>query len=390
MLENKMKGAIYGGLFKVANIPLPMTAPSCPTGNCTWDRYTSLGVCHTCHNISSALQLNGSRYDNADRSVAWVAPNGFHFSARRTIMKTSTVHSSLKYPDFPNPILVLSSAFYPSGSFESAGPPAAHECVLFFCVRVYNSSSLNGVFSEQTIETWPDPRIQIWATDYLYGSPVFPVNPTEWPSNYRNWSENSTNTIRRPGDSITYRVDTRTLSYLRDSLGWLMSAEHQAINDVPQKDFTEAGRAIYRAMTESQSGLPDMMEKFASSMTNTIRNSKGAYDGGMSPQAIGRATKLETQVHIRWMWLLACFSVVLIGLFFLLLTVIVTSKARLSAWKTSALAVMAIKLDEGLRSNLTATGETLHDFERCAREALVQLSEAGDTDSPEDPSGDNA
>lgn len=385
MIENKMRGAIYGGLFGVTKTPTPMYSPLCSTGNCTWDPYTSLGVCHRCQNISSAFQLNGSRDDKPNDFVAWLAPNGFQLNAEH-LMKTSTVLPSLNYSALKNPIAVLFSAFFPPGSYGLDDLPTAHECVLFFCVRAYNAKSSGGVFSEEIIGTWPDPK-NGRKEGYLEGPPLRSVNPTEWPNNSDSWSTDSVHTIRRPGDPTTYRIDTRTLSYLRDTLGWLLRVEHKVQNSWLPNDFSEAGQAIYSAMTENQSGsgLPDMIEKVAISMTNTIRNKEGFSGSEMSQQAIGSASRLETHIQIRWLWLLAAFGIVLLGCSFLYCTIRLTYKAHLSAWKSSSLAVMAIGLDEKLRSNLMVQGEALCDYERCARGALAWLSEPEDTEKPKLP-----
>ncbi|KAK7426512.1 hypothetical protein QQZ08_006970 [Neonectria magnoliae] len=87
-----MQSAILTGLsrapWEVAQEPLVQ----CPTGNCTWDQFNTLGVCHKCNNITSDLKraegfgevivaLGGYRLPGSGiPSTAYTLPNG-HFIA---------------------------------------------------------------------------------------------------------------------------------------------------------------------------------------------------------------------------------------------------------------------------------------------------------------------
>jgi hypothetical protein len=52
-----MKSAIYSGLTS-SNISLPDPLFSCPTGNCTWEPFSTLGVSSRCVNLTSQVTLN--------------------------------------------------------------------------------------------------------------------------------------------------------------------------------------------------------------------------------------------------------------------------------------------------------------------------------------------
>lgn len=86
-----MQSAIFTGLsrslWEVEREPLVQ----CPTGNCTWDQFNTLGVCHKCNNITSDLKrmdgfgdvlvaLTGSHFTATIPSTAFYLPNG-HFIA---------------------------------------------------------------------------------------------------------------------------------------------------------------------------------------------------------------------------------------------------------------------------------------------------------------------
>lgn len=387
MLENRMRGAIYGGLFGVTKIPSPITTPRCSTGNCTWSQYTSLAVCHSCRGISADLQLNGSHQDGTKESFAWVAPNDFRLEAGY-VMKTSTVLPSMKHSTVKNPILILHSAFYATGTYQSDEPPTAHECIMFFCVKSYHGRSLNGVFTEEAIDTWPSPGQDEHVSVKTPQLP--PVTPTQWPSNSGQYPEDSWHMIQRSGDSVSYKVDVATLSYLRDTIGWLMSTEIQADNGLPQKNISETGRAIYKAMTGFSTSLPDMIERIAISMTNTVRNKEGLYKTSMDDQAIGEATKLETYVQVRWFWIYVAIGFDLLSLCFSLLTVRLSSRACVPVWKSSILALLTITWSHKSRSDQIIQNTSLYDCERWANGITVRLTDSTNKDLSRNPNDQGA
>ncbi|KAL9623927.1 MAG: hypothetical protein Q9160_001919 [Pyrenula sp. 1 TL-2023] len=333
----------------------------------------------SCHGISTDLQLNGSREDGTKESLAWVAPNDFRLDAGY-VMKTSTTLTPMKYSAVKNPILTLHSAFYATGTYQSDEPPIAHECVMFFCVKVYNGSSMNGVFAEKVIDTWPSPSPSRDEHVNMKAPQLPPVTPAQWPNNSNQYPEDSWHTIQRSDDSITYKVDIATLSYLRDTIGWLLSAEIKADNGLPQKDSSETGRAIYKAMTGFATNLPDMVEKIAISMTNTVRNKEGLYKTSMDDQAIGEATKLETYVQVRWFWILVAITLEFLSLSFFLLIVRASSRAGLPPWKSSILAMLAIFLAHKIRSTQITKNTSLYDCEQWATGTTVRLFDSKDTE----------
>ncbi|KAH7118549.1 hypothetical protein B0J13DRAFT_680907 [Dactylonectria estremocensis] len=70
-----MESAIFIGLSRSPWEVAQESLVQCPTGNCTWDQFNTLGVCHKCNNITSDLR----RVD--DFGDALIALQGYTFSS---------------------------------------------------------------------------------------------------------------------------------------------------------------------------------------------------------------------------------------------------------------------------------------------------------------------
>ena len=91
-LPVSMQSAILNGLSRSPSDIEKEALVQCPTGNCTWDPFNTVGVCHKCNDITGDLRrekgfgkvliaLGGTQLDGSNiPSTAFVLPNG-HFIA---------------------------------------------------------------------------------------------------------------------------------------------------------------------------------------------------------------------------------------------------------------------------------------------------------------------
>jgi hypothetical protein len=91
-LPVSMQSAILNGLSRSPSEIEKEALVQCPTGNCTWDPFDTVGVCHKCNDITDDLRreegfgkiliaLGGTQFDGKTiPSTAYVLPNG-HFIA---------------------------------------------------------------------------------------------------------------------------------------------------------------------------------------------------------------------------------------------------------------------------------------------------------------------
>lgn len=116
------------------------------------------------------------------------------------------------------------------------------------------------------------------------------------------------------------------------------------IKFVCQTSFTsDVTQGFYWFYYEYPTGLPDLNDGLAKTMTNAIRAS-----GGGVP-VIGTALEMSTFVHIRWGWIALPAVVVLMTGAFLGAAMWRSRSTRTKLWKSSALAMLFHGLDGDTR-----------------------------------------
>jgi hypothetical protein len=111
---------------------------------------------------------------------------------------------------------------------------------------------------------------------------------------------------------------------------------------------------VMQAMWEAQD-IPSWVENIALSVTNHTRSSPATCDpngdplnythGGMYNGMVHEAMAF---LHIRWLWLIYPITILILGLGFLIATMVVTRRSRVGAWKSSPLALLFCPLEGSL------------------------------------------
>lgn len=126
-----MESAILTGLSRSPWEVAREALVQCPTGNCTWDQFNTLGVCHKCNNITSNLRrvkdfgdalfaLSNYRFDGYNApSTAFSLPNG-HFIAN--IDGCPPYSGSFAKCDNEQPLAIYSDEKYVTTSFGTGNP----------------------------------------------------------------------------------------------------------------------------------------------------------------------------------------------------------------------------------------------------------------------------
>ena len=105
------KGAISGGLYNV-DIGSSSVEISCPTGNCTWPSYTSLGVCSACQNISALDHQNMKASKGEHGKLAFRIDDGDMAISTYDDPYVEQIPSTEKYRNLDNYCIVESTAMY--------------------------------------------------------------------------------------------------------------------------------------------------------------------------------------------------------------------------------------------------------------------------------------
>ncbi|KAF2101111.1 hypothetical protein NA57DRAFT_36221 [Rhizodiscina lignyota] len=366
----------------------------CPTGNCQFPAFETLGVCSECADISDLLSFRcmptpvNWKSSVVDYSQEWAANtttnvnkkvpapetcgfflngtsaspvlvSGYENSANesevlvgRTLVLNApyvgnTCHydGSMHFKDIPLALLDVMIIATPGGydGVKTNTRPLAQECNLHWCVKKVQASVLNGEYNESVVAKY-DNRTKMSSPEWHVkdmddGSPDYYIYDV--PS------------IRPPGSNTTFGPSSNDTQFDEIIVFW--SSPLQAFTTSKARNSTPTVR-----YEDDPVGPPDLvqlpsnpwltgnnwtaqLDRIAGVMTNVMRSS--SYGTEMVE---GIALSPQTYVHIRWVW----FSLPLVLLFsslaFLVAAILHSRSGDVDVWKNSALAILM----HGLREDL--------------------------------------
>ncbi|RGP71209.1 carboxylic ester hydrolase [Fusarium longipes] len=172
-----MESAIMTGLSRSPWEVARETLVQCPTGNCTWNQFNTLGVCHKCNNITSDLRrvkdfgdalfaLGNYQFDGESiPSTAFSLPNG-HFIAN--IDGCPPYSGIFAKCDKEQPLVIYSDDKYVTTSFGTGNPNKTNSMkeidtliwsmsVIYPDVDWVNKTSPNNMGNKESDSIkWPD------------------------------------------------------------------------------------------------------------------------------------------------------------------------------------------------------------------------------------------
>ncbi|KAF2183985.1 hypothetical protein K469DRAFT_204504 [Zopfia rhizophila CBS 207.26] len=370
---------------------------SCPTSNCTWPPYETLGICSACADVSQLLthaclttkvdwfaNLTGvgteSTYPNGTvcgyflnaTSNAPVLMSGYSINpvnssagealvmrilplivnpSRRTIFG-----GSINFKHIRNPItdFLIVGAANGSPSVYRNETPVAHECVLSWCVKTIKSSYYWANYAEEVTDTYlnttagPYPwqttrfegkQLNGTRTFYLQNITVDASSAGHNTSNYGVSNVTALQTILIFDDifpSFTTVADSSAVPFLRSQVN---------VKGAPMLRSLEVNPWI------APNNVTRHVERLATALTNVIRSSSS------NEMVLGMAFSKETYVSVRWEWLSLPLSLLVLSLIFLVGTVIKSTreKEQVGIWKTSAIATLLYGLPDDMQKKITAS-----------------------------------
>lgn len=257
-LDLSAKAAVYAGLYNY----VPSVSPVCPTGNCKWSDYTSLGACSACQNVSKLITSTWDEYGFDNPGYEYSLPNGMNIESTALTMELQSNLPTMSFGLLQNYSIVDTTEMsYRSGDTEfSIRPPSTFECMLYFCVRTMAGNVFNGTFTETVLWTFPntstsveDAQNGIWPPPGDKGPAMFPSvsDASEW------GGEGQTSiTMRPPGSSELFSIDNTTFSimrnYLQSTLNGDISSDSTQVDgnyDVSQVNRQNNSRVLTKPLT---------------------------------------------------------------------------------------------------------------------------------------------
>ena len=167
-LDGSAIGAFYTGLYASYDQSFPYPTATCPTGNCTWPPYRSLGVCTQLADLTSQLTStpgNDCTDDDCTNPTMFVLPNGLFIGGRTRLNVTSlplkpqellegSEVQSLKTIAFPH-VHNRAADIILMYNYEST-IARAYEAVFYYCIQDFSTNFTNGVLQTSIDNIWAD------------------------------------------------------------------------------------------------------------------------------------------------------------------------------------------------------------------------------------------
>lgn len=338
-------GAIYSGIYQNQSPNSNAIFANCPTGNCTFAPYQSLGFCSRCANITDSLQLSKTPLGTMLSTYNYKLPNGFSFSTAENMMylMNATTGLDLIKLDTSNLPLILNFTSISSAGYSTT-QISATECALYFCVETYESVVREGEFSESrtsisaasnTSSSWTD------ATDNFALTPdVCWVNGTRYEKPYTNTTENCVYTV----NWLSRLALSNSLSPLLHGKGSLFISNRPSWSP-----------ATIEAIYGTQGNITDLSSLFTSLASSLTLHARSKVCTATVP---GVTWSLQSFVHVRWPWMVLPGALVVLSSVFLVITILHTRNQYI--WKSSPLALLfsdlAVDAAVPLRSDPTLKG----------------------------------
>ncbi|KAJ5203343.1 hypothetical protein N7449_005422 [Penicillium cf. viridicatum] len=315
--------------------------PVCPTGDCEYPVFVSLGICSSCEDVTAkstqicdmttieAVEHDDLNFFNKSLPLncSYTTPNNNTIEPRLFTGQLSESRQGAVLYRQPWTSIVTSSSLLKSRivSFLSAKyeqpvlfyttqntttweqRPVLTECSLSWCEKQYS----NNYYSSNGHRTLVATRSQVLS------DPTLPLDGYFWIFSSPNGSILSSQASNYTVDSLTGQVTSNKLEYLFNSILETVGQSTSPIN---------TALILYNSKN-----LTETIAQMASSMTDAIRSKPGAKNSNVD----GDAYKSSTIVHVRWGWIALPIAYVIMAILILLATAMSSRKSII--WKASML-----------------------------------------------------
>ncbi|OAG20926.1 hypothetical protein CC77DRAFT_989290 [Alternaria alternata] len=371
----------------------------CPTSNCTWPSYKTLGVCSQCADISADLSfaclshtvdwtadsqglfdlekpypnatacgyfLNATS-DNPTLMSGYLWDTGNLTAGEALVMRTLPLtRVTSKEPLYGNgsvhfknirhkiqDVFIVSTSDGTAGSVYRNETPVAQECHLSWCIKTMRSSYTSGGYSEEVLDT-------------VFNTTAGPFPWQSFPANDETGEYFDIFYM----DDITLEVEDITDGSKPAKFGVSNTTAlsiMQGFTDIFPAYTTQANESappILRYKTwrtgppwhltlffnpwVAPNNVTRHMERLATALTNIIRSAPSHQD------VDGHAFSKETFVLVRWEWLTFPLVLLVLSFVFLVSTIVKTSKdTGAGIWKTSAMPTLIYSLPKEMQAQFT-------------------------------------
>jgi hypothetical protein len=407
--DTKIIGAIHQAVFE-SNTAMPI---HCPSGDCAWEPYKSLGICNSCADVTAATNITrvcedgpGTSWDETkmlNRTCQYETPSGYQIGGNavnwyymrdyeqyHTLWNSTTYWDDFRHGEHESPpdqglATVAALKFVEYDDVRVASPEiwleSAHECTFSWCVIEYSSTNAkNGQLSDEATHSVPLTRLDsapchnesaeysdrisgsawsstgIVATRYLV--PGF--EPDKVPETLPCYTINGAAYEHFSTNPKAFWLNPQDDENLRKALDSILTTTFESI----ARPGDDKARALFRAAS-----FPDTMDQVARSMTIQIRT-------GPNQTEIHGSVQINDQyIHVRLVWMILPASLVLLSAAFLVTSMTMATR-DCNGWKSSVLPGFYHGLSGWDAKELHTCD--IEDMERSAKGMWVKLGDDED------------
>ncbi|KAI9756187.1 MAG: hypothetical protein M1815_004045 [Lichina confinis] len=345
-LPLSMVGAMYEGLLQTSNNN--SLSPFCPSGNCTFPKYHSLGFCNECADLSDDLTFyNVTLQDDphGNKSTVtreWCERNNRDCSVELrelgvTLDAGELIHTR---PSGLSPPTVFGVEGILRGNGDGPGAPktfSAVRCWLRLCNNTYEGAVKLGRFEERVVSTaWTDLKGDSNISGYPFPLPDWTCFRGEEKS--PPYSEDDERYCAHQFHFIKF-------SNMNTMLTELLSGK--AADFGPTGHYTTWSSQVmpalwglfgvkkdwYSPMSGSAESVNRAMTSLADVLSNRFRGWPSTCGGASAP---GTQLKDQLYLHVNWRWLVHTIVILVVSLAFFVAVVVQSSSETL--WKSSIFA----------------------------------------------------
>ncbi|KAF2653117.1 hypothetical protein K491DRAFT_695005 [Lophiostoma macrostomum CBS 122681] len=355
-ITDGMIAAIYQGLYFTgsSNDTFAMSAltprPPCNSGNCTYPEFETLAACAQCADIANNLKQDWTEVEGVG-AYNFSLPNGFNTGnvqgadGGHPILMTSVSHDPVRLRA-GLPLVNLTSislqAFFDSSKPDSSRPATARECMLYWCVKKFQSSITKGILQENLLVTTTEGGDDV---GFLYhfkppgSNATLNIDPGRTNTAGANESSNLLFGPYPTGQiNGTFLVNKNASALVAEFFAQVLNGQ-ATLNGFP--DYTETGsNANVQRLSTAAGGIPAVFDTLAVSVTTAIRTALSIATNEDNSTIPGTEYATVTYVRVRWWWLALPVALEVGTALLLLLTIWNSARGELAMWKNSALALM--------------------------------------------------
>lgn len=278
------------------------TAYQCPTGNCTWPAFNTLGICSSCKcvNTSEACDAVGCVYKSYYPDPFG---SGETLFGSANAAAANTLCNGSSFVDI--------AVVHRDQSAKTWGQEPAFLCTLSFCRKTYNATN----FTLAVLHDEPTESTSL--VSYPQATPPVGVNST---------------------GLCSYRIaQSKRQDHDEDVTFWVNPDDVASMGAAAEPFFWTslvttlgANQFVASALSRDNGGhVPLIMDAVAQSMTNQIRQ------GPNATSHLGQSDVPQVYIYVTWYWLILPSSIVFLAVAFLAVVSKVPSPV---VWKSSTLA----------------------------------------------------